>query len=365
MQIKTILIILLLLSLSSVTAFGSEIINSQTLALIINKADPVSVETGQYYKKLRNIPEQNIIYISIKNPGSSITPDIFNKIYQQVQLQTGKNIQAYALAWSKPYKAGCMSITSAFSLGYDKQYCATECKTTKSLDYYNSNSRQPFNDYKIRPSMMLAGSNIESIKKTLNKGVQADYSRPKGTAYLLNTSDKERNVRSVIYPQIIKQLSSIINIEIIRKNYIADKEDVMFYFTGNTYVGSLSSNNFIAGAAADHLTSTGGVLFGKHQMSILKWLDAGATASYGTVLEPCNFLAKFPNPGTLMSHYLNGNTILEAYWKSVAMPGQGVFVGEPLSSPYKDCRIKINAQGVFSFFQSQPDNYILRSSARC
>jgi hypothetical protein len=26
--------------------------------------------------------------------------------------------------------------------------------------------------------------------------------------------------------------------------------------------------------------------------------------------------------------------LLEAYWKSVAMPGQGLFLGEPLARPF-------------------------------
>ena len=30
-------------------------------------------------------------------------------------------------------------------------------------------------------------------------------------------------------------------------------------------------------------------------MSSLKWLEAGATASYGTVVEPCSFPQKFPS----------------------------------------------------------------------
>lgn len=139
----------------------------------------------------------------------------------------------------------------------------------------------------------------------------------------------------------------------------------MFYFTGLKQVKYINSNQFIAGAAADHLTSTGGVLFGGSQMSILRWLDAGASASYGTVVEPCNFLSKFPNPGVLMSHYLNGNTLLEAYWKSVAMPGQGLFIGEPLASPYKDCRIKFSPQGTASFIEKPVNNFVMRSSTRC
>ncbi|MDY6830138.1 MAG: TIGR03790 family protein, partial [Pseudomonadota bacterium] len=36
----------------------------------------------------------------------------------------------------------------------------------------------------------------------------------------------------------------------------------------------------------------------------------------------------------LIDHYLNGETLIEAYWKSVASPGQGLFVGEPLARPF-------------------------------
>jgi hypothetical protein len=69
-------------------------------------------------------------------------------------------------------------------------------------------------------------------------------------------------------------------------------------------------------------------------MSSLKWLEAGATASYGTVSEPCSYWQKFPHPAVLLKHYLSGATAVEAYWKSVAWPAQGVFIGEPLAAPY-------------------------------
>jgi hypothetical protein len=72
------------------------------------------------------------------------------------------------------------------------------------------------------------------------------------------------------------------------------------------------------------------------QMSALRWLEAGATGSYGTVSEPCNYTEKFPQASVLIPHYFSGETLIEAYWKSVAWPGQGIFVGEPLANPYKD-----------------------------
>jgi hypothetical protein len=75
-------------------------------------------------------------------------------------------------------------------------------------------------------------------------------------------------------------------------------------------------------------------LFDGGQMSILKWIEAGVTGSYGAVVEPCNFQQKFPIPALAMAHYLQGETLIEAYWKSVQMPGQGLFIGEPLARPY-------------------------------
>ena len=69
-------------------------------------------------------------------------------------------------------------------------------------------------------------------------------------------------------------------------------------------------------------------------MSAMEWLQAGATGSYGTVVEPCNHLQKFPQPSVVMDHYLRGDSLIEAYWKSVKAPGQGVFIGEPLARPY-------------------------------
>jgi uncharacterized protein (TIGR03790 family) len=79
----------------------------------------------------------------------------------------------------------------------------------------------------------------------------------------------------------------------------------------------------------------GGDLLGTGQMSVLRWLQAGSTATYGTVSEPCNHWQKFPNPLVLLKHYLHGETATEAYWKSVAWPTQGLFVGEPLAAPYR------------------------------
>jgi uncharacterized protein (TIGR03790 family) len=70
------------------------------------------------------------------------------------------------------------------------------------------------------------------------------------------------------------------------------------------------------------------------QMTVMSWIQAGATASHGTVSEPCAHVQKFPHPQLLLLFYAQGATAMEAYWKSVAWPRQSLFVGEPLAAPF-------------------------------
>ncbi len=335
---KMIAVILLLLS---VVPLASAKITAQQVAIVINTEDADSQLIADYYQKKRGIPQQNIIKISMPAGKNSIGEKKFVEIYEQVKKQTPDSVQYFALAWSKPFKVACMSMTSAFAFGFDRSFCAKGCKPTRFSSYYNSNSELPNDELHIRPTMMLAGSSLKQVYEMIDRGVVSDDTHPEATAYLMSTSDKARNVRSRRYRVIKELLAENINIEQIDGDVLENKLDVMFYFTGLKHVKAIESNRYLPGAIADHLTSSGGNLSGWKQMSIMRWLDAGATASYGTVVEPCAFTQKFPNPGIVIERYTNGEALIQAYWKSVAWPGQGLFVGEPMASPYagrKDLR---------------------------
>ena len=306
----------------------------RNLAVIVNDEDPESIEVARYYQQRRQIPEANILHVHFK-PGIKVLPvDQFQKIKKHLDDITPEHIQAYALTWTLPFRVGCMSITTAFAAGYDEKFCARGCKATRLSPYFNSQSAKPYTDFKWRPTMALAGHNTKEVKALIDRGVASDYNHPIGTAYLLTTSDKARSTRSRLYPGIAKFFGGLWPISILKQDYIENKLDVMFYFTGKTHIPKIETNFYFPGAIADHLTSSGGVLSGSKQMSILKWIEAGVTGSYGAVVEPCNFIQKFPNPGIVMLNYLRGSTLIEAYWKSVAWPGQGIFIGEPLAKPF-------------------------------
>jgi hypothetical protein len=69
-------------------------------------------------------------------------------------------------------------------------------------------------------------------------------------------------------------------------------------------------------------------------MSAFAFLQAGVTGSFGTVVEPCAYQQKFPNPAVLFPGYFGGATLIEAYWRSVVWPAEGLFLGEPLARPF-------------------------------
>ncbi len=309
-------------------------LTASDLGIIANQADPLSLQIAQYYQQQRGIPAENVITISFPPDRTTLSPEEFQQLKTQVDGKTSDQVQAYALTWVKPYRVGCMSITSAFAFGFDEQFCATGCKPTQASLYFNYSGVRPHQYLKIRPTMAIAATTFEQAKALIDRGIASDGTAPRGTAYLMDTSDKFRNVRASIYPAITKILSPQFAISVVKGDVLEGKSDVMFYFTGLTEVKQLKTNQFRPGAIADHLTSIGGALTDSTQMSSLRWLEAGATGSYGTVVEPCNFPQKFPNPGIVMFHYLAGNTLVEAYWKSVAQPGQGIFIGEPLARPF-------------------------------
>jgi uncharacterized protein (TIGR03790 family) len=161
---------------------------------------------------------------------------------------------------------------------------------------------------------------------------------PAASAYYLITSEAARNSRARFFPRSAALARQKLTIHTIRADSIEGVDDIMIYQTGLAHVDKLDTLHFVPGALADHLTSSGGDLLGTSQMSSLRWLEAGATASFGTVSEPCNYWQKFPHPSVLLQHYLSGASAIEAYWKSVAWPAQGLFIGEPLAAPYRSVR---------------------------
>ena len=326
------------------------------VAIIVNSQDPQSVNVAAYYQKARNIPAENLIQVSFPAGSASINEQDFSVLKAQVEAAADAlpDIQALVITWTEPWKvtglnsAKGMSITSAFALGFHTDYyndTSLVCEATRATPYYNTVSVRPHSDFGLRPAMMLAGVSEQHVIDLIQRAVSADQTFPRGDGYFIRTTDAARSSpRFVTFINTVETFNRsdalVMNYidnstGVAPGNYLSNTSNVLFYFTGLATVPDIATNGYAAGAVADHLTSAGGVLTGPNQqMSILRWLEAGAVASYGTVIEPCNFADKFPHTTNFMSPYFGGATVLEAYWKSVRTPGEGVFVGDPLTRPF-------------------------------
>ncbi|MCA9671569.1 MAG: TIGR03790 family protein [Myxococcales bacterium] len=327
-------------------------ITAAELALVVNEQDPQSVAVASYYQAKRAIPAANVVRLSFA-PATTITPTELAALKTQLDAALGPDIEGLAITWTQPHRVGCMSITSALTFGYADKWCndksksGQSCGQTAPSPYFASDTTRPFTDHGIRPAMMLAGLSTTDVEALVDRGLAAEATFPSGLGYLVRTTDTARSVRHTYFQQTVDlfdPLESGLDLRIVDNsagaaadNHISGAKDVLFYFTGLAQLDKLDTNTYLPGAVADHLTSFGGQIKDANaggQTSCLRWLEAGVTGSYGTVVEPCNFVQKFPFTVELLSRYFGGATLLEAYWKSVRWPGEGIFIGDPLARPW-------------------------------
>lgn len=308
------------------------------LGLVINSADPLSEQIGELYAQTRGLRPEQILRVELPR-GTHLTPVEARALRERIDAAFGERIQALALAWRQPYAVECQSITAVLTLGYEPGLCRDTCRPSRPSPYFNAATTAPWRDLKLRPSMLLAAASLPAARALLERGVAADGAQwrvgaPPARAYFVSTADRLRNVRAALFPAPLRLKRPALEVRVGATAEIGVPENALLYLTGAAHVDGLEQVRWLPGALADHMTSTGGQLEGGSQMSALRWLEAGATASYGSVSEPCNHLQKFPHPQALLGHYLQGATAIEAYWKSVAWPQQGVFIGEPLAAPF-------------------------------
>jgi len=352
LRIKNSLILLVtLVSLLVISIDASAKLTADNVLVLYKASDSQSKRIAEYYSEKRHIPRSQLVAVDISGDPKKISSAKFSEIREQIAKHVNKNIKVLLLTWHAPYRVDCMSITSAFALGFDEKYCSRKwsffnsCQATAISPYFNASTDILWQQKDLRLSMMLSGQSFEDAKQLIDRGIAADNSEPEGEAYLVRTNDSARSTRWTSFKQLVDfwPKKKGISLHYIDERYnptstiIKNRKNTMFYMTGAAEVPDIDTNSYLPGAIADHLTSYGGAgIDSEGQMSVYRWLEAGVTGSYGTVIEPCNYTEKFPDAQILIPSYLSGDTLIEAYWKSVQQPGEGIFVGEPLACPWCD-----------------------------
>jgi uncharacterized protein (TIGR03790 family) len=306
----------------------------RTLGILVNKADPDSIALGDAYAKKRGIPVENIITVEVPI-ADGLQLKRFLPVKEMIApIIEQRGLRGLVVAWQKPYRVEAMSITYALSLGPDTIKKGGGCRPSDPNPIFGAPAGI---DLPFPVSMMLIGgpepADALALVAKAGDGDARDWDAAVVLAY---TNDKLRSgPREGGYLEAMKRFRSRIKFDVVQPDRLVRRNDIIGYQTGNVKVRPLNALPFVVGAFVDNLTSFGGVLYERGgQTKISEFMKAGATASYGTVSEPCNYTFKFPFTPTLLEAYLSGDTLVEAYWKSVGMVTEGLFIGEPLARPF-------------------------------
>jgi uncharacterized protein (TIGR03790 family) len=182
---------------------------------------------------------------------------------------------------------------------------------------------------------MITSSNLAQAKAIIDHGVAGDSTYPTQTVWLAKTTDLLRNIRYLEFDNAIFDARVAGDLSLLRTNLDSPwgLTNLAGYQIGLANFNFVT-NAFVPGAMGDSLTSYGGVILAaNNQTTLLAFLNVGACGSYGTVVEPCNYLEKFPSPQDYF-YQARGFSLAECYYQSVKNPYQGLLVGEPLSAPF-------------------------------
>lgn len=326
--------------------------------VVINQNSTNSIQLANAYCEQRCVPPQNVLRINHSWSGGSascaldefqnylLTPLLnliqANHLTNQIQYVLLSMDIPYEVGWSN----GVNSTTSTLFYGFKPDTASPvpgypSCSLPDNSFNSYVFSELPFAD--AAPvtaetnsflAVMLTDTNLATAETTLARGVASDGTLPTPTVYLAKTDDTARNVRFYEFDDAIFETRVHGDYSMIRTN--TDSTSFVNALGLETGLANydLATNEFVPGAIGDTLTSYAGDLFSVGgQTTALAFLEAGAAGSYGTVIEPCNYPQKFPDPLDYF-YQSRGFSLAESYYQSVENPYQGIMVGEPLSAPF-------------------------------
>jgi len=324
--------------------------------VVVNQNSTNSLQLGNDYCLARGVPPLNVLRITNWTGGSiNWTPtqfqtNLLNPLLAMVASRSlARQAQFVVLSMDIPYRvtdgSNENSTTAALFYGFKTNgppvvgyaSCSLPDNTYNSYAY----SELPFS---LSPpntaatnsflAMILTDTNLAAAERTLSRAVAADESYPTQTVYLAKTTDIARNVRFVEFDNSVFENRVVGNNAVTRIASNSVNFTNLFGLQTGLASYTFNTNEFEPGALADTLTSLAGyILDPAGQTTALAYLEAGASGSYGAIVEPCNYTQKFPDPVDYF-YQTRGFTLAEAYYQSVLNPFEGLFVGEPLTAPF-------------------------------
>lgn len=327
--------------------------------VVVNQSSTNSVQLGNYYCEKRGVPPQNLIRINWAGGNVNWTRAEFESA---LRIPVTTNLAARQLTNQIDYVVLCMDIpyrvtnttvnvpnnfnatTAALFYGFKDnptdpmQFCSLANATTNLYAGSETIFRQtpPISaSSNSWLTFLLTATNLSKAKALVDLGVVSDASFPTQRVFITKSYDPARNIRFLQADGAILNTRLRGNYEVVLTNtYTTSGLGPLLGFQNGVQQFNMFSPPVVPGAMMDNLTSFSGFLFEvSGHTTAMDFINNGATASYGTIIEPCAYPDKFPTP---QNHFYQarGFSIGECYYQSVTNPYQGILVGEPLAAPF-------------------------------
>jgi len=340
--------------------------------VIIDPQLPESIYVGNYYINAHAIPPQNVIYMAsdsssypsfVNFQNQALVGSLANRLISNhidyVVVAPGPN---YFVTARNLVNDGCSSVTEfSASTVYTFSFIADNLleggsPVTRRNQYFGGMTRAFDSGTKWKtgsPSKangaeryligaMLGytgerGNTVDEILRLIDDSVSIEGTRPEGTFYFMKTTDRTRSgPRDPFFPAAIAAIRNLGGqAEQIDAVLPQGRHDCLGIMTGWATPDIDNADiTILPGAMCDHLTSFAARFNTSSQTKLSRWIANGATGSFGTVQEPCNYPGKFPVP-RFHVHYFKGLTLGEAGLRSLKfLPWQVLAYGDPLSQPF-------------------------------
>jgi len=333
--------------------------------VVVNQNNPDSVAVGNLYCELRGVPPQNLVRLT-NWTGSQVycsTEEFTNSILRPIQTaittrQLTNQIDYVVLSIGFPYivyknsgptqTRGTNSITSVLFYGFKPDECVV-CPTPPSCNLPNTSTnplagsedyfrsiQQLANRTNNFIATMITATNVWEAFRFVSNGVIGDATYPTQPVYLTRSSDPIRSSRAYQYDNTIfdAYVCGWTHIISTNANGLTELPLPASGFAGSVYNLKVPSGAFVPGSLADTFTSFSGRIFlPNDHTTVLDFQLGGAALSFGTVVEPCVHIGKFPSANVYF-YLTRGYTGAEAYYMSITNPYQGLLVGDPLTAPF-------------------------------
>lgn len=342
--------------------------------LIIDPANAVSLQIGNYYKRARNIPDRNIFYIDSTATTWANFAAAQQKAFQSTIAQRGLTsladyaivspcdtfrIPAVGVLTDACWPANNIGVANAYGMSFMAEEILTanpklSVETTNRFfgsaarwfdsesAYVNGTPNTSANARRYYLGALLGwtgqnGNTVAEIRAMIDRSVGADGTRPGGTfAFQNNTADPDRNVRTTQYSGVISAINSLGGTAAQFSGVLPPNGTVAAGIMTGAQTIDLTATGItlVPGAFADHLTSWAATFDINQQTKVSYWIRNGASGSSGSVDEPCNYTGKFPH-ARIHQFLRSGLSHGEAFWRSLAyIPFQNEYVGDPLTRPW-------------------------------